>query len=192
MMPRGVLLLGLLLLGAPARAADTLIDFQLDLYNDLAPLPTPYWGPGLSVQAIRRWDNGFYVGAREHAITRWATLVGDWTTVRFDTQGVAGYAFPGGRRWQLYTGVQLGVRAGFVGGERTYRQGQDHATASSWSARFSAQAALGYRYFFSERLGFNVQLNVPLHEVISDLVDGDTPLLGIGLVWRPGASSRTP
>ncbi len=192
MMSRGVLLLGLLLLGAPARAADTLLDFQLDLYNDLAPLPTPYWGPGLSVQATHRWDNGLYVGAREHAITRWATLVGDWTTVRFDTQGLAGYAFPGGRRWQLYTGVQLGVRAGFVGGERTYRQGQDHATASSWSARFSAQAALGFRYFFAEQLGLNAQLNVPLHEVISDLVDGDTPLVGIGLVWRPGASSRTP
>ncbi|WP_375767234.1 hypothetical protein NR798_36960 [Archangium gephyra] len=180
----------LLLAGVPgteARVVDQ-IDLHLDLINSAGyPLPTPVYSLGLSVQVRKELPWGLYLGLREHVVTPWRTFISSDRNVRSDTQAIGGIGWPVGRSWQLSLGLQAGVRTGYSGGPVSYQEGRYAFSYDNWSARFSSQAVLGYRHDLSDSFGLSAQLAFPLTNMIGELFDGDTGLLSVGVVWRPGA-----
>jgi hypothetical protein len=183
----------LLLAGVPetdARVVDR-VDLQLDMINSAGfPLPTPLYALGVSVQARKELPWGLYLGLREHVVTRWSTFTSSSRDVRFDTQAIGGIGWPVDRSWQLSLGLQAGVRAGYSNGQLSYQEGRYGFSYDRWGARFSSQAILGYRHDLSDSFGLSAQLAFPLTNMIGELLDGDTGLLSVGVVWRPGGGRR--
>lgn len=183
----------LLLAGVPepeARVVDQ-VELQLDLLNSAGYLlPTPAYAFGLSVQVRKELPWGLYLGLREHVVTSWSTFTSSSRDARFDTQAIGGIGWPVGRSWQLSLGLQAGVRAGYSHGRVSYQEGRYEFSYDNWGARFSSQAVLGYRHDLSDSFGLSAQLAFPLTNMIGELFDGDTGLLSVGVVWRPGAGKR--
>ncbi|QRK12383.1 hypothetical protein JQX13_21575 [Archangium violaceum] len=72
----------------------------------------------------------------------------------------------------------------------SFQEGRYEASFSNWGARFSSQAVLGYRHDLSDSFGLSAQLAFPLTHMLGELFDGDTGLLAVGLVWRPGGGKE--
>lgn len=62
-----------------------------------------------------------------------------------------------------------------------------HATgrrlSTERSARFASEAFLGVSFQVVEHLAISAIANVPITSFYVDLIDGDTPLFGLGATW---------
>ena len=180
------LLAALLSAEAPAPAAPQIVsrlDVQLDLINvGDYPVPTLVYALGISVAARRDFLEHLYAGGRVHLLTRWGTFQGD-PNLRGDLEVAAGVAWPARRSWQFSVGLLGGVRFGYIAGTVEWKGGEYTASVSNFGARPILKATIDYRQLLTRNFGLTLTLQLPLHEFRYMYLDGDTPLLGLGVAW---------